>query len=105
MIGAIATAACASTARAHALSVAVIACEFSLPLALAFPRTRVYALVAAIVFHTTLEIAMHPDVFGWIMLALLVAFIPGLRRGPEEDSRAVRRRHDAPSAARRRGAA
>ncbi len=82
--GAIASAACASSDRAHALSLFVVACELSLPLALALPRTRFYALVAAIAFHTTLEVAMHPDVFGWIMLALLVAFIPGLRRGPDQ---------------------
>jgi hypothetical protein len=78
---AIARFACASPSRAHDLSIAVAVVELSLPALLVYPRTRAWALVAALAFHATLEIAMRPDRFGWIMLALLVAFIPGLRRG------------------------
>ena len=81
--GFVASFACASPGRAHAVSIAVVACELTLPFLLAFPRTRLVALVLAVTFHATIEVSMHPDLFGWIMITLLVAFIPGLplRRG------------------------
>jgi len=78
--GAIARVACASPERAHGTSLFVVVGELAMPIALAFPRTRPIALAAAVFFHLVIETSMHPDVFGWVMLALLVAFIPGLRR-------------------------
>ncbi len=68
--------ACASPSRAHAASIAVVIAELSLPIALVIPRTRRAALVIAIAFHVGLEVGMGPDVFGWIMCALLVSFYP-----------------------------
>jgi hypothetical protein len=38
-------------------------------------RTRRYAIVAAYVFHLSLEITAHPDLLGWGMMSLLLCFV------------------------------
>jgi hypothetical protein len=50
--------------------------EFALPVGLFCRRTRGAALVVAVGLHATLEIATRPDVMGWVMGALLLAFVP-----------------------------
>ncbi len=55
-------------------AVFVVATELSLPIFLFVRRTRSVALVAAVGFHVILEAIMRPDLFGWAMLSLLVAF-------------------------------
>ena len=73
--GLIAPLACATPARAQAASVFVVIVELALPVLLALPRTRKLAVGIALVFHATLEVSMHPDVFGWLMIALLLPFV------------------------------
>jgi hypothetical protein len=41
-----------------------------------FPRTRVAAVALACMLHGIFEVGMHPDVFGWLMVGLLVLFWP-----------------------------
>jgi hypothetical protein len=70
--GALGSIACHLPARPTSI---IVACgELSLPLLLVFRRTRRVALVLALLFHVGLEVTMHPDVFGWVMIALLLAF-------------------------------
>jgi hypothetical protein len=64
---------------AHPASIAVACGELALPWLLAFRVTRRVGLALAVAFHVGLELAMRPDVFGWLMVALLVAFLPGVR--------------------------
>jgi hypothetical protein len=54
---------------------AVVIVELSLPLLLLLRRSRPIGLVAAVAFHVALEAFVRPDVFGWAMLSLLVAFV------------------------------
>ena len=72
--GPIAELVCANARRAQFASIAVVCAELSLPLLLVAPRTRRAALYAAVAFHVVLELTVHPDVFGWIMAALLASF-------------------------------
>jgi hypothetical protein len=51
--------------------------EGSLPPLLAWRPTRPAALVLACGLHAAFEVTVHPDVFGWVMVTLLVAFWPG----------------------------
>jgi hypothetical protein len=37
-------------------------------------RSRKAAIGVAIAFHATLELILHPDFFGWLMLVLLISF-------------------------------
>ena len=87
--GVVARTVCGSLARPT--SIAVVCGELSLPVLLLFPRTRPVALVVAAVFHVVVELTMHPDVFGWLMIALLVPFAAtsGSMRGHEADATAV----------------
>jgi hypothetical protein len=71
--GAGASVVCGSLARPA--SIAVACAELAMPVLLLVPRTRRVALVLALVFHVAVEVAMHPDVFGWLMVALLVSFL------------------------------
>jgi hypothetical protein len=54
----------------------VVATELALGPLLLWRRTTRAALVAALAFHVVLEIAMHPDFFGFAMTILLLAFVP-----------------------------
>ena len=74
--GPVANLACASARVAQVTSLAVVLLELGLPLALALRKSRRNALVGALLFHGALETTMHPDVFGWTMAVLLVAFFP-----------------------------
>ena len=53
--------------------------EASLVPLLAFRRTRAIGVAVACFLHGILEISMHPDVFGWLLVSLLVAFWPERR--------------------------
>lgn len=53
----------------------VVATELALGPLLLWTRTRRAALVVALAFHAVLEIAMHPDVFGFAMTILLLVFV------------------------------
>jgi hypothetical protein len=50
--------------------------ELSLVPLLALRRTRAIGVALACVLHGVFEISMHPDVFGWLLVSLLVAFWP-----------------------------
>jgi hypothetical protein len=73
--GPVARVACASPERAHVVSLLVIAGELALPVLLAIRPTRRVALACAIAFHFIIEWTMHPDVFGWLMVTLLLSFL------------------------------
>ena len=62
----------------------VVGAELLLGPALLWRRTRVVALVGACLMHAVFEVAIHPDVFGWVMGALLLAFWPVERGGEGE---------------------
>jgi hypothetical protein len=61
--------------RAASWSIAVT--ELAIGPLLLWKRTRTAALAVALVFHAVVEIAVHPDFFGFAMGILLVAFAPG----------------------------
>jgi hypothetical protein len=50
--------------------------EASFVFLLVWPRTRLVGLALAVVFHIGLEWMGHPDVIGWVMIALLLVFVP-----------------------------
>jgi hypothetical protein len=58
----------------------VVVLELALPLLLLHPRSRWIGLGAALSLHVMIEPMGHPDVLGWGMIALLLAFA----RSPEE---------------------
>jgi hypothetical protein len=76
-----------------AVELAVVASELALGPLLVWPRTRRYALVAALVLHITFEIAGRVDTIGWQMVALLLVFTgnaqprPATRSEPARTSR------------------
>jgi hypothetical protein len=39
-------------------------------------RTRAAGVLVACILHALFEITLHPDVFGWVAVALLVVFFP-----------------------------
>jgi hypothetical protein len=53
----------------------VVLTELALAPLLLIPRTRRVGLALAIAFHLGLEWAASPDLFGWVMIALLIAFL------------------------------
>lgn len=63
------------TTTAVVAAIAVVVIELSLPLLLLLRRSRPIGLVAAVAFHVALEAFVRPDLFGWAMLSLLVAFV------------------------------
>jgi len=79
--GTIADLVCASLARARAASVLAAAFELAIPCLLVCRRTRRPALIVALVFHLVIEISMHPDIFGWLMVSLLFAFASREKQG------------------------
>jgi hypothetical protein len=60
---------------------AVAAAELALGPALVQARTRRFALPAAFAFHLGIELVARPDFLGWIMMSLLLAFLPEDRQG------------------------
>jgi len=50
--------------------------ELSFGCLLCLPRTRLVGLALAAAFHVGLEWMGHPDVIGWLMLSLLLVFVP-----------------------------
>jgi hypothetical protein len=63
----------ATQGRCHAAAWAVVITELALaPLLLARP-TRLAGIVLAVAMHATYEWTAQPDVFGWVMVALLIA--------------------------------
>lgn len=63
-----------TAARRAASARAVVAFELAAPALLLWPRTRRIGLVLALAFHAILEIVAAPDLFGWVMAALLLCF-------------------------------
>lgn len=59
--------------------------EASLGPLLLWRRARAPAIVVACILHAGLELTMHPDVFGWQMVAMLFVFWP--TRDPAPTSR------------------
>ena len=53
--------------------------ELSLVPLLAWRRTRAIGVALACVLHGIFEVSVHPDVFGWLLVSLLVAFWPERR--------------------------
>jgi hypothetical protein len=66
----------ASSARCAVVGKLVFLAEASCCLLLGLPRTRLVGLVMAIAFHVAIEWMGHPDVIGWLMLSLLLVFVP-----------------------------
>lgn len=65
----------AGTAERRALSgPLVVLTELALVPLLLFPRTRGLAFLGACAFHGVVEGVARPDVFGWLMVALLLSF-------------------------------
>lgn len=61
----------ANEPRARTTAIAIVVAELTLGPLLIVRRTRAVAIVAACAFHGVLELAAHPDVFGWVMIALV----------------------------------
>jgi len=64
-----------SSTRCAISGPAVALGELALGPLLLIPRTRPFGLALALAFHLGLEWMGHPDVIGWVMLALLVVFV------------------------------
>jgi hypothetical protein len=64
----------ATAARRAAIAKAVVAFELTVPALLLWPRTRRAGLALALAFHAGLEVVAAPDLFGWVMAALLLCF-------------------------------
>jgi hypothetical protein len=59
--------------------------ELSLVPLLALRRTRAIGIALACMLHGVFEVSMHPDVFGWILVSLLVAFWPDAKKRESRD--------------------
>jgi hypothetical protein len=62
--------------RRRACAWVVVGAELALGPALLWGRTRFAALMIACLMHSAFEVAIHPDVYSWVMGALLLAFLP-----------------------------
>jgi hypothetical protein len=76
----------ATLARCHAAAWGVVIAELLLGPMLLLRRTRLVGLVLAVGMHAAYEWTAQPDVFGWVMAALLISFtgssdLPTRRRG------------------------
>jgi hypothetical protein len=76
----------------------VVLVELALGPLLLFRRTRLAGLVLAAGMHVVYEISARPDVFGWVMAALLLSFWPvrnphPMRAEDASTKRVVRRSH------------
>jgi hypothetical protein len=76
----------ATLGRCRAAAWGVVVTELLLGPLLLVRRTRVAGLVLAVSMHAAYEWTAHPDVFGWVMIALLVSFVG---RAPR-DARSLR---------------
>jgi hypothetical protein len=65
----------ATDARRCVIAWCVVATELALAPLLLIPRTRRAGVALAVAFHLGLEWAAAPDLFGWAMIALLLAFL------------------------------
>lgn len=84
--------------RAHASLRLVVAwgaalVELGLAASLLLGATRRSALIVAVAMHFAFEVAVRPDVMGWVMAALLLALAPQ----PSREKEAVRRENVASS--------
>ncbi len=61
--------------RCRAAACTVVAVELLLGPLLLLPRTRKMGIALAVGMHAAYEWTAHPDVFGWIMVALLISFV------------------------------
>ncbi|MCC7338917.1 MAG: HTTM domain-containing protein [Pirellulaceae bacterium] len=59
-----------------AMTWGVLATEAILPFALWWKPTRLWALLAAIGLHLSIEITMHIFLFEWLMIVSLLSFLP-----------------------------
>ena len=73
----------ATDARRSLVAWGVVATELVLAPLLLIPWTRRVGWALAVVFHLGLEWAASPDLFGWAMIALLLAFLR-LRDVPDQ---------------------
>jgi len=71
-------------AYARPLSVGMALFELALPMLLLAPRTRRAALWLAAAFHFYLQLTVHPDVFGMMMIVLLLAFVEPQKQSPSQ---------------------
>jgi len=74
---------------ARATAIAIVLAEAMLGPLLLLPRTRAIAIVLACAFHAALEVAAHPDVFGWVMVTLVVAAFVTSRSAAYSDRRST----------------
>jgi hypothetical protein len=74
----------ATSGQRSLLAWAVVVLELVLAPLLLYPRTRRTGLVLAVGMHATLEFAAAPDLFGWAMVALLLAFWTRSSPGAEQ---------------------
>lgn len=73
--GRIADAVTATAGRAQGASILAAVTELALGPLLFFRATRRVGIAIALAFHAVMETAIGPDVFGWVMIALLLAFV------------------------------
>lgn len=62
-------------AHARTSALATVALELALAPLLLVRRTRTAGVVLACAMHTTFELTVRPDVLGWVMVAMLLAFV------------------------------
>jgi hypothetical protein len=65
----------ASAGSRAALGTLVVATELALGPLLLWPRTRRIGVAVAFAFHAGLEVTAHPDLLGWGMMVLLLAYL------------------------------
>ena len=73
--GRIADTVTATATRAQGASILVVATELALGPLLFFRATRRIGVAVALAFHVVMEVAIGPAVFGWVMVALLLALV------------------------------
>src|SRR5581483_5904788 len=73
--GSLADALFATPERCRLAAWAVVLVEASLGPLLIARRTRTGALLGALTMHAAFEWTAHPDVFSWVMAALLLTFL------------------------------
>jgi hypothetical protein len=105
LTGALADVLFATLGRCRVAAWSVLVTELLLGPMLLVRRTRVLALVLAVGMHAVYEWTAHPDVFGWVMIALLMSFAHNPPRDGATEPVRRRRRAEARTRARpRRGA-
>jgi hypothetical protein len=89
LTGPMADALFATVGRCQVDAWAVVIVELALGPLLLHPRTRLAGFAGALAMHATYEVTARPDVYGYVMAALLLSFAP-TRRFPAP-SRGARR--------------